>query len=248
VHRGPPGGGTWTGLAVTIAGIAIGAAVALAVPQLRDAMSDAVHGETSSVRHDLGDNLGGVLLVVWLAMVHVIVWYPAEILDAAAGYVYGFGLGFPLVMGAWVLSGLAAYAVGRHAARPVLYRFAGESRFERIEDLIHRGGVTFLLAARLIPIMPFSLLGYVCGATRVPLVRFIWTTAVGYAPITAYFTYVGSKLEGFSIGDPILWIGGGALILALFAVHFVIPRRADPRDDSRQQEEPQRRTPEPDQT
>jgi uncharacterized membrane protein YdjX (TVP38/TMEM64 family) len=181
--------------------------------------------------------------VLWLAMVHVIVWYPAEILDAAAGYVYGFGLGFPLVLGAWVLSGLAAYAVGRHAARPVLYRIAGEERFERVEDLIHRGGATFLLAARLIPIMPFSLLGYVCGAARVPLVRFTWTTAVGYAPITAYFTYVGSKLEGFSIEDPILWIGGGALLLALFAVRFILPQRT-----GGGREDPARSTPKPEET
>ncbi len=227
MHSGPPGGGTWTGVAVTVAGILIGAAVALAIPPLRDAVFDAVQGDTDSVREDLGGNIGGALLVLWLAMVHVVVWYPAEILDAAAGYVFDFDLGFPLVMGSWVLSGLGAYAVGRHAARPLLYRVAGEDRFQRVEGLIHRGGVTFLLAARLIPIMPFSLLGYVCGAARVPLVRFTWTTAVGYAPITAYFTYLGSRLEGFSIEDPILWVGGAALLLMLAAVRFIIPRATD---------------------
>ena len=224
MRSGPPGGGTWTGLAVTIAGILVGAAVALLIPSLRDAMSDAVHGNTAQVRHDLGNSIGGAVLVVWLAMVHVIVWYPAEILDAAAGYVFGFGLGFPLVMGAWILSGLAAYAIGRHAARPLLYRVAGEERFLQVERLIHRGGATALIAARLIPIMPFSLMGYVCGAARVPLVRFTWTTAVGYIPITAYFTYVGSQLESFSIGDPVVWIGGGALLLLIFAARYVIPR------------------------
>ena len=130
-------------------------------------------------------------------------------------------------MGSWVLSGLGAYAVGHYAARPLLYRIAGEERFERVEGLIHRGGVTFLLAARLIPIMPFSLLGYVCGAARVPLVHFTWTTAVGYAPITAYFTYLGSRLEGFSIDDPILWIGGVGLLLALFSpVHHPARRKS----------------------
>jgi uncharacterized membrane protein YdjX (TVP38/TMEM64 family) len=232
VHRGPPGGGTWTGVAVTVAGILVGAAVALLVSPLHDAVSDAVHGQTGSVRQDLAENLGGALLVVWLAMVHVVVWYPAEILDAAAGYVYGFGIGFPLVMSAWVLSGLASYAVGRYAARPLLYRVAGEERFVRIEQIIHRGGATILLAARLIPIMPFSLLGYVCGATRVPLVRFTWTTAVGYAPITAYFTYLGSRLEGFSIDDPIVWIGGGALLLAIFGVRFLIPRTGSGQGDA----------------
>jgi uncharacterized membrane protein YdjX (TVP38/TMEM64 family) len=209
---------------VTLAGIAMGAAVALAIPSLRDAVTDAVQGETGSVRGDLGDSAGGVLLVVWLALVHVLVWYPAEILDAATGYVFGFGLGFPLVLASWLISGVASYAVGRYAARPLLYRLAGERRFMRVEDLIHRGGATALLAARLIPIMPFSLLGYVCGATRVPLLRFTWTTAVGYAPITAYFTYLGSQLEGFSIEDPIVWIGGGALLLCLVGVRFLVPR------------------------
>jgi uncharacterized membrane protein YdjX (TVP38/TMEM64 family) len=226
VHRGPPGGGTWTGVAVTVAGILIGIGAALAIPSLREAMSDAFHGDTAAVRDDLTGNAAGALLVIWLALVHVIVWYPAEILDAAAGYVFGFGVGFPLVLGSWVLSGLASYAVGRNAARPVLYRIAGEERFRRIEGTIHRGGVLALLAVRLIPIMPFSLTGYVCGAARIPLWRFTWTTVVGYAPITAYFTYVGSKLEGFSAEDPILWIGGGALLLCIFGVRFLAPRVA----------------------
>jgi uncharacterized membrane protein YdjX (TVP38/TMEM64 family) len=225
VSSGPPGGGTWTGVAVTVAGILVGAAMVAAVPPLRDAVSEAVQGDTESVREDLGGNLGGALLVLGLAMVHVIVWYPAEILDAAGGYVFGFGLGFPLVQASWVASGIVAYYVGRHAARPLLYQFVGEERFERLERLIERGGATFLVAARLVPIVPFSLMGYVCGAARVPLVRFTWTTAVGYAPITAYFTYLGSRLEGFSVEDPILWIGGGALILALFGVRFLLPGR-----------------------
>jgi uncharacterized membrane protein YdjX (TVP38/TMEM64 family) len=226
VRSGPPGGGTWTGVAVTVAGILVGVGVALAIPSLRGAMSDAIHGDTASVRHDLHGSAAGALLVIWLAMVHVIVWYPAEILDAASGYVFGFGVGFPLVLCAWVLSGLASYAVGRHFARPVLYRVAGAERFQRMEHLVHRGGALALIGVRLIPIMPFSLMGYVCGATRIPLWRFVWTTAVGYAPITAYFTYLGSKLEGFSAEDPIVWIGGGALLICIFAVRFLLPRAA----------------------
>jgi uncharacterized membrane protein YdjX (TVP38/TMEM64 family) len=232
VHRGPPGGGTWTGVAVTVGGILIGVAVALAVPSLRGAVVDAVHGNTAEVRHDLRGSAAGALLVLWLALVHVIVWYPAEILDAAAGYVFGFGVGFPLVLGAWVLSGLASYAVGRHFARPLLYRFVGEERFERYEQLIHRGGAVALIGVRLIPIMPFSLMGYVCGAARIPLVRFTWTTAVGYAPITAYFTYLGSKLKGFSAEDPILWIGGAILLLCMVGVRYLLPRTAR-HDDQR---------------
>jgi uncharacterized membrane protein YdjX (TVP38/TMEM64 family) len=240
VHSGPPGGGTWTGVAVTVGGILVGAAIALLFPSLREAVGDAIQGDTESVREDLGNSFGGAVLVFWLAMVHVIVWYPAEILDAAAGYVFGFGFGFPLVLACWVISGLGAYAVGRHAARPLLYRITGEERFLRVEQLVDRGGATFLLAARLIPIMPFSLMGYVCGAARVPLVRFTWTTAVGYAPITAYFTYLGSKLEGFSVEDPILWIGGIGILLCLLAFRFIVPRTAHEGERGKPEAQPDR--------
>jgi uncharacterized membrane protein YdjX (TVP38/TMEM64 family) len=194
-------------------------AAALAIPAVREALGDALSGDTASVREDLrGSGAGGVALVVALGMLHTVVWYPAEILDAAAGYVYGFGPALPLVMGVWMASALAAYYIGSHAARPFLYKLAGQERFLRLEGAINRGGASFLLACRLVPIVPFSLTGFVAGAARVPLWRYTWTTAVGYVPITAYFIYLGSQLEGFSIEDPILWIGAIALLLALFGV------------------------------
>ena len=213
-------------MAVTVAGIMLAALIVLLVEPLRDAASDAISGDTASVREDLRD-LGatGVLMVFALAQVHVIVWYPAEILDAATGFVYGFGWGLPLVFGSWLVSGVIAYYVGHHAARPLLYRLAGEERFERAESAIHGGGATVLLIARLVPIVPFSLMSMVCGAARVPMVRFLWTTIVGYLPITAYFTYLGSRLEGFSIEDPIVWIGAAAFVVAIFGVRYLLPRR-----------------------
>jgi uncharacterized membrane protein YdjX (TVP38/TMEM64 family) len=118
---------------------------------------------------------------------------------------------------------------------------AGEGRFRRAEELIHRGGVIVLIGARLIPIVPFSLMGYVCGAARVPLLRFTWTTAVGYAPLTAYFTYLGSKLEGFSAEDPIVWIGGVGLLLCMVLIRFLMPRSAS---EAEQRPKPEAR-PEP---
>jgi uncharacterized membrane protein YdjX (TVP38/TMEM64 family) len=82
---------------------------------------------------------------------------------------------------------------------------------------------------RLIPIVPFSLTSYAAGAARVPPWRFLWTTAVGYLPITAYFTYLGSRLEGFSLEDPIVWIGGGALLLLLLGFRYVVPGASEER-------------------
>ena len=224
---GPPGGGTWTGVAITVGGTAAGLAVAAAIPPLREAVLDAIRGNTDEVREDLRDlDAWGVVLVAGLAIVHAVVWFPAEILNAAAGFVYGFGPALPLVLASWTASAILAYEIGRYAARPLLYRLLGRRRFDEAERLVDRGGVTFLLAGRLVPIVPISLLSYVCGAARVNRWRFAWTTAIGLAPITAYFVYLGSRLEEFSLGDPVVWIGAIALVLALLGVRFLRPRPA----------------------
>ena len=160
-------------------------AAVLAIDPLRDAFGDAVRGDTDDLREDLrGLGAAGVAILYALIAIHTFVWYPAEIVDAAAGFVYGFWPAFAMVMTGWVAQGLAAYAIGRNAARPLLYRLIGEARFAGLERAIENGGVTLLLAARLVPIVPFSLFSYVAGAARVPVGRFAWTTAVGYIPIT----------------------------------------------------------------
>jgi uncharacterized membrane protein YdjX (TVP38/TMEM64 family) len=210
----PPGDGhpSLTGAAIALGGVLVLAALVFAIEPLRTGVSDAVSGDTEALREEIRDlGFGGVLIVLALALVHVVVWYPAEILDAAVGFVYDFWVALALVMAAWIVNAVIAYWIGRHAARPLLYRFVAQERFEQLERIAERGGVPLLLAMRLVPIVPFSLFSYVAGAARVPMPRFLWTTAIGYIPITAVFVYLGNRLEELSPTDPILW--GGALVL-----------------------------------
>jgi uncharacterized membrane protein YdjX (TVP38/TMEM64 family) len=183
--------------------------------------------EESEVRTEL-DSLGvaGPLLILALALIHAVVFYPAEIIDAAAGFAYGFFPALALVMVGWMLSGFLCYAVGRSVARPLLDRWFGSERFERIEAMIDRGGATLLLAVRLIPIVPFSLVSYAAGAARVPAWRFAWTTAVGYLPITALSVYFGTRLEGLSLTDPIVLGSAAALLALLYAGHWFLRRQS----------------------
>lgn len=203
----------------------LGLGLAFAIPPLREAVLHAIGGDTAAVREDVRD-LGawGVLLVFALALVHAVVWYPAEILDAAAGFVYGFGPAMPLMLACWIANALAAYAIGVNAGRPLIIRLAGERRYERMEHAVAEGGVTLLLAMRLIPIVPFSLFSVAAGAAKVPVLRFVWTTAVGYLPITVIFVYLGSRLEELSPTDPLLWASALALIAMMLAVRYLRPR------------------------
>ena len=212
-------------IAITLAGIAILAALVLLVPPLHDAVAAAIRGDTAEVREQI-DELGiaGPLLIIALALIHMVVFYPAEIVDAAAGFAYGFFPALALVTVGWMLSGLACYVVGHTVARPLLDRWLGTERFERTEAMIERGGVTLLIAVRLIPIVPFSLVSYAAGAARVPLWRFVWTTVVGYMPITALAVYFGTRLEGLSLTDPLVIGSAAALLTLLLAGNWVVRR------------------------
>ncbi|HET7417432.1 MAG TPA: VTT domain-containing protein [Solirubrobacterales bacterium] len=215
----------WLEIGITLAGIALLAALVVAVEPLRESVVALVQGDHEEVRAQI-DRLGlaGPLLILALALLHSVVFYPAEIVDAAAGFAYGFFPAMALVMTGWLLNGLLCWVVGRSIARPLFDRWFGEERFERVERAIERGGATLLLAMRLIPILPFSIVSYAAGAARVPLWRFVWTTALGYLPITAISVYFGTRLEGLSLTDPLV-LGSALALLLLLAIGHRVARR-----------------------
>jgi uncharacterized membrane protein YdjX (TVP38/TMEM64 family) len=212
-------------IGITLAGIVLLAGLVLLVDPLREAVSAAIQGDTAEVRHQ-ADRLGvaGPLLILALALIHTVIFYPAEIVDAAAGFLYGFFPALALVTAGWLLSALLCYFVGGSVGRPLLDRWFGLERFERLEARVERGGPTLLISLRLIPILPFSLVCYAAGAARVPLWRYVWTTVVGYLPITALSVYFGTKLEGLSLTDPLVLGSAAALLLLLLAGHRIASR------------------------
>jgi len=190
----------------------VAAAVALmgllfAIDPIRDAVSAAFGGDLSQMRSEL-DSLGAAaaLVLIGIALVHSIVPFPAELPTAAAGFVFGFAIAFPLMVLAWTVSCVAAYLLARGVGPPVLERLVGRERMASADRLIARGGWPILVAGRLIPVVPYNLVSYAAGATRVPLGRFTWTTAVGVMPLTALTALLGARLQEPRFDDPVLWL------------------------------------------
>lgn len=227
----PSGVSGWS-LGVTLVALAVAALVVWLVAPLSDVAGFALRGDAAGLRDRLRE-LGalGVLVLLGVMLVHAVVWYPAEILTAAAGFVYGFGLALPIVVTGWLLSALATYAIGRYAGRSLLHRIAGEQRFRAAERMIERGGAPVLLAARLVPVIPFSLTGYVAGAAHVPLWRFSWTTVAGFLPMTLVVVLLGSRLEELSLSDPLLYLALAPIGLLLLAARPVARRMRAPAAD-----------------
>jgi uncharacterized membrane protein YdjX (TVP38/TMEM64 family) len=211
-------------LAAGIAVIVIGVAVIVAVPQLRHCVSLCLHGQFGALRSYIRSlGLGGILLLLGLMLAHAIVFYPSEIVTATAGYVYGFGPGLALVVAGWLVSALLSYALGRSVGRPLIRAVLGQ-RFRSLERGMARGGIALLLSSRLIPVVPFALVGYAAGATRVSIWRYSWTTVLGYLPLTLAVAYLGSRAQTLSASNPLVWVAA-AMLVALLSGEGILRHR-----------------------
>jgi uncharacterized membrane protein YdjX (TVP38/TMEM64 family) len=205
------------GLATIVAGLAV---IAL-VPELRHCVSLVIHGQFAELRsyvRSLG--AGGFALLLGLMLAHAIIFHPSEIITTTTGYVYGFWAGLAFVVGGWLLAALLSYALGRSVGGPLLRRVLGR-RFAWLTATMEGGGITLLLSGRLIPIVPFALIGFAAGATHTNLWRFSWTTVLGYLPLTTAVVYLGSRAETLSFGNPLVWIAVFVLVALLVGEHLV---------------------------
>jgi uncharacterized membrane protein YdjX (TVP38/TMEM64 family) len=194
------------------------------VDPLRDVATAAFDGNGELVRsrtQALGAT--GALVLLALVLTHAVIPYPAELTTAAAGYVYGFGPGYALMMVSWFLTALLAYELARGPGRRVTRRVIGARRLDKAQAWVARGGATGLIAARFLPLIPFNAACYAAGITEVPRARYAWTTAVGIAPFCLAVTYLGSRLQTVSLSDWRLWALSAGLLALLFGAHRLLP-------------------------
>ena len=117
----------------------------------------------------------------------------AAIFKVAAGALYGFWGGFLISL----FSTLMAATIGFVAARYLLRSWV-ERRFRDRVALINRGlaqdGVVFLLALRFNPLVPFFLINFSMGVTRMRLWVFVVTSFFGLMPASIVYSLAGTEL------------------------------------------------------
>jgi uncharacterized membrane protein YdjX (TVP38/TMEM64 family) len=208
---------------LVVATVLLGVGIIVAVPWLRHAVDLCLHGDFAGLRvYVKGLGAGGLALLIGLMLMHAVVYYPTELVSATVGFVYGWAAGLGIALGGWLLSALLSYALGRLLAGPMLHSLLGD-RYEAFERAVRRGGTRLLLGYRLLPVVPFSFMGYASGAVGTSLWTFSWTSVVGFVPLTAAVVYLGSQARSLSLTDPLVWVAVVMLLALLLAAHRLAP-------------------------
>ena len=164
----------------------------------------------------------------------VVAFVPASLLTLAAGAIFGIVRGVIYVFVAAAIGSGLAFLVARYLLRSAIEeRLEGKAKFSAIDRAVGDEGLKIVFLLRLTPIVPFNLLNYALGLTRVRFADYM-IASVGMIPGTLLYVYSG-KLAGdvaALAGDPTIARGWGYYSLlalglaATVAVTLVLTRSA----------------------
>ena len=150
---------------------------------------------------------------------------PASFLTVGAGVAFGVVTGSILVSIGATLGASAAFLVGRHLARDWVRRKIGHRpAFVAIDKAVAEEGWKIIFLTRLAPVVPFFLLNYAYGLTRVPLRHYVLATWIGILPGSTLFVYIGSLTRtGAEGASPMRWVTRGfILVTAIIAMALLV--------------------------
>ena len=194
--RKPPSGAPDRRAAlVRFAALALGVAAAIAVILLVvQPTPSTVRARVADVR-DWVDGIGPLAPLAFVAVSSLLtpLMFPGPLLAGASGLLFGTALGFPVTLASAVLGASIAFMISRSIAPDAVEQLAGP-RLKAIEELVSRRGFVSVLYARIAPGVPYTLVNYAAGLTRIPLMLFAAATALGAAPRAFAYTALGGSL------------------------------------------------------
>ncbi|MXX60366.1 MAG: TVP38/TMEM64 family protein [Holophagales bacterium] len=182
------------------------------------------------------DSLGvwGPIVFVLGYTVATVAFIPGSLLTLAGGAIFGLAEGTALVFVGASLGATAAFLASRYLVRGAIEkRVAAEPRFAAIDRAVGREGFKIVLLLRLTPIVPFVLLNYALGLTRVSLGDYV-RAFIGMFPATLLYVYYGKVIGDVAeiaagTGDERdwgTWVVTGVGLLATIAVIALVTRIA----------------------
>ncbi len=173
--------------------------------------------------------LSAPILFILLYVVLVTLLFPSTLVSLTGGVLFGPAWGTLYVQIGAILSAALAFLLARYLlADWVESRLNEELR--KLKAEVEKRGWRFVLMLRILPGLPFALLNYTLGLTRIRLLHFLVVTSLCILPRVIFFAYAGDTGRRAVEGQDISF--QGLVVLALLAVfitvHFALKRIRHP--------------------
>lgn len=136
----------------------------------------------------------GVIGYVVIYNLATVLLLPGALLTLSGGAIYGVVWGSVYATVAALLGATLAFAIGRYWAKgAVCRRLRRHRHFQILDAAVMQSGAKLVFLTRLSPLLPFNLLNYAYGVTRVSLPHYL-IGSLGMLPGTVLYVYLGALI------------------------------------------------------
>ena len=193
--------------------------VVVAWPYIADVFSEG--GVDRLVERVQNAGAAGVLIVLGMQFLQVVVAFiPGEVVQIAAGLMYGPLLGTLVILVGCVISSSVVYKLVHVLGAPFVQGMVSTEHLEKFRAFEASGKLDIIVFVLfLVPGMPKDVFTYIVPLTDMPYKKFIVLTTVGRIPGVVASTYAASGFASGEMVGPIVVVAIAA-VLALVAVVF----------------------------
>jgi len=179
---------------------------------------------------DWGESLGaaGPVLFIPLSVTLGCLLFPGPLLAGAAGLLFGTAIGTPIALAAATLTAVCEMLITRYVAGARVGALIPE-RARRVDDFLDRRGFWAVLYMRLAPGIPYHLVNYGAGLTRLRVRDMAAATPIGALPRTFAYVALGGSLDDLGSPEAIVAV---VLLVVTAVVGAVVARRQIARERS----------------
>lgn len=147
---------------------------------------------------DWAAGAGPATALLFLAVYSVVTVAPVPrtVFNLAAGLLLGPVAGIAVALTATGVSGLLGFYLARLLGRDLVSRHLQRKAVRTVDERLADGGFLAVTSLRLIPVVPFAPLGYICGILSVRPLPYLAGTVAGSIPGTVAVVVLGDALTG----------------------------------------------------
>jgi uncharacterized membrane protein YdjX (TVP38/TMEM64 family) len=160
--------------------------------------------------------------------------FPGWISMMLGGLLFGLMPGLPFALLGITTGAFGAFLAGRALGRSWVENRMGDSlKLQALDEAVEAQSFYIVFLTRFAIVLPFNVLNYAFGLTRVTITTYVAATALGMLPAVLLYVYLGTLADDFGAilsGDVrpasgAYWIGALAIV-AIAAVIWIVQRAA----------------------
>ncbi len=151
------------------------------------------------------------IIFIALYAIATVLILPSTVLNLTGGAVFGAVWGTLWTSLAAIIAAIVAFTFTRTVGREIVAKRLSGS-WQAMDAEVRQGGLFYMFAIRLVPIMPYGLVNFAAGLTSISFKDYLLGTTIGTVPSVLPFVLLGSSgLKALHTGDVLPLVGALAL-------------------------------------